>query len=197
MRGRAPLRLPQSSSAEAVASSQTRHELGTVAAHLARYVVLDGDSDHTLGGDDVARGGGGASTSRRQAVHDTGRAARDERGERLVRFSYSTAGACDAGRSPCGSGTSRSSGGSRAHAGASTSADRGDMAGSRTRSAERSRCRRLPRRRPRIRSAIKPSRSGTPPVGPRSGSTACSGCGIRPRTLPVALPRRRRARESR
>ena len=30
--------------------------------------------------------------------------------------------------------------------------------------------------------------SGWPPVGPTSGSTACSGCGIRPTTFPACVP---------
>src|SRR5439155_10834225 len=31
------------------------------------------------------------------------------------------------------------------------------------------------------------AKSGWPPVGPTSGSTACSGCGISPTTLPAGL----------
>ena len=58
----------------------------------ARYVVFDGDGDDTLGKGDEPRGGLGPAASRRQAFHDPGGAARDERGERLVRFSYATDG---------------------------------------------------------------------------------------------------------
>ena len=35
--------------------------------------------------------------------------------------------------------------------------------------------------------ASRPSSTATPPVGPSNASTACSGCGIRPRTLPASF----------
>ena len=42
-------------------------------------------------------------------------------------------------------------------------------------------------RRALARRGDEPGEDGDPPVGPSSGSTACSGCGIMPTTLPAAF----------
>ena len=179
-------------------SAQTRHI-------VRRYVVCHGDSDDSVGEGDERRGGLRASARRGAAVHDACRAARHGRdGERLVRFSYATDGTSRRGpvtlrerdlaklgavleRAPelrraleLGPRRMTRSGGI-----ALSERPRAEMAapGAFSRShdwtatdATRSRA-----------AAIRPSSSGTPPVGPSSGSTACSGCGIRPRTLPLLV----------
>ena len=68
-----------SSACRCRASSRSRRELGTNTSHFRRYVVSHDDGHHTMGQGNGRRGALVTSASRRQAVHDARRAARDER----------------------------------------------------------------------------------------------------------------------
>ena len=129
---------------------------------------------HALGPCDPRRGAPAPAAGRRQAVR-VGRAApRDRKGERLVRFAYATDGVVR--RGPLDAPRSRP----RAPAGRAPEAPR--------------RWRRCSGFEPRVATRVanacsraastSEARSSAPSPEPSSGSTACSGCGIRPSTFP-------------